>query len=235
VLLLAPLLLGAVDPASDLVSCQSGSPLVSDAPIDMVKASGTSAENGLALRFTIGFSAPLPVPDEEGSPLRVDVLLREGSVPDLSADYYRGLNRIVRFDAVADPGLLVLLLPEKAESPFTGGVRARGDTLTLTLPARMVMQDPDIAGFDLSDLRWTVVSRDEDTCDLLGERARPERRVRVLGGAASPVPPISPNGPPPAATADPLISAGFLVACLVAITIGGGVGFAAAAWRRREG
>ena len=231
--MLAPLLLGAADPGSDLVSCRSGSPLVSDAPIDMVKASGTSAENGLALRFTIGFSEPLPVPDDEGSPLRVDVLLRDTAVPDLSADYYRSLNRIVRFDAVADPGLLILLLPEKAESPFTGGVRARGETLTLTLPARMVMHDPDVAGFDLSSLRWTVVARDEDTCDLLGERARPDRRVRVLEAAASAAPPLSPDEDPAAAAADPLISGGFLVACLVAIAIGGGVGFAVAAWRRR--
>src|SRR5215210_2841035 len=70
VLLLAPLLLGAADPSGDLVSCRRGSPTVSAAPIDMVRVSGGTAESGLALQFRITFAAPLPVPDDEGRPLR---------------------------------------------------------------------------------------------------------------------------------------------------------------------
>ena len=231
VFLLAPLLLGAADPSGDLVSCRRGSPTVSAAPIDIVKASGGTAEAGLALRFRITFAAPLPVPDDEGRPLRVDVLLRDTAVPDLSVDYYRALNRIIRFDAVTETGLTILLLPEESSSPFTSGVAVDGETLTLTLPARMVMLDPDLAGFDFSTLRWTVVARDEDTCDLLGEDSRPTRRLQ-LPDQSSPVPP-DPSGDSPVADADPLVSAGFLVACVLAILIGGAVGFAAAWWRRR--
>lgn len=231
VLLLAPLLLGAADPSGDLVSCRRGAPTVSGAPIDIVRASGGTAEGGLALRFRVTFSAPLPVPDEEGSPLRVDVLLRDTAVPDVSVDYYRGLNRIIRFDAVQQTGLLVLLLPEETESPFTSGVAVDGETLTLTLPARMVMLDPDLGGFDFGTLRWTVVARDEDTCDVLGEQARPTRRLD-LPDDSSPVPSLSP-GTSPVGDADPFVSLGFLFACVVSIVVGGAVGLAAAWWRRR--
>lgn len=233
VLVLAPLLIGAADAGSDLVSCGDGSPVVSGAPIDIVKASGTTAEDGLALRFRITFAAPLPVPDEEGRPLRVDVLLRDDSLPEVSVAYYRGLNRIIRFDAVTESGLVILLLAERTDSPFTGGVKVHGETLTLTLPARMVMLDPDLAGFDFKTLQWTVVARDEQTCDLLGERARPTRRVRVLRDASTPAPSVPPGASSAAASGDPLVSVGFLIACVAAIGIGAGAGFAAAWWRRR--
>jgi len=222
--------LGAADPSGDLVSCRRGSPTVSAAPIDMVRVSGGTAESGLALQFRITFAAPLPVPDDEGRPLRVDVLLRDTAVPDVKVDYYRGLNRIVRFDAVTETGLTVLLLPETSSSPFTSGVAVDGETLTLTLPARMVMLDPDLGGFDFSTLRWTVVARDEDTCDLLGEESRPTRRLQ-LPDRSSTVP-AAPSDGSPAADADPLVSVGFLIACMAAIAVGGAVGFAAAWWRR---
>jgi hypothetical protein len=231
-LLLTPLLLGAADEPGDLVPCGGTGVATSDAPIDILTARGTTAEDGLAMRFTITFSRPLPVPDDEGAPLRVDVLIHDPAVPDLSVDYYRGLNRIVRFDAVSvRAGLAIILLAERSESPFTSGVRVDGDTLTMTFPSRMVMPDPDLAGFDYSGLRWTVVARDEATCDILGTRARPTRRVAVVGAgspAASPTPAL------PAATShDPLVSGGLLLACLLSIAVGGAAGFAVARWRRR--
>jgi hypothetical protein len=230
IVLLAPLLLGAADPAEDLVSCDGTTRPDTDAPIDILRASGTTAEDGLALRFTITFASPVPVPDEEGLPLRVDVLLRDPTLSDLSVDYYRALNRIVRFDDLgAKAGLVVLLLPERADSPFTNGVKFDGDTLTLTVPSRMVMHDPDLEGFDYDGLRWTVVAQDEGTCDLLGERARPTERVKVLAQGPSPSPDPAATRPDPG---DPLVSGGFLVACVLAIAVGGGAGFAAARWRR---
>jgi hypothetical protein len=234
VLVAAPLLLGAADAPGDLVPCEGAGIVDGTAPIDILTAKGTTAEDGLALRFTLTFSEPVPLPDEEGSPLRVDVLLRDPTVPDLSVDYYRAVNRIVRFDAVnARAGLAILLLPERAESPFTSGVEVDGERLTLTLPSRMVMQDPDLAGFDYSGLRWTVVARDEDTCDLLGEAARPVHRVKVLDADPDPAP--SPSRSVATAADDPLISIGFVAACLLAIVVGGAGGFAAARWRRRTG
>jgi hypothetical protein len=200
----------------------------------MVEALGTSAEEGEALRFRIRFAQPLPVPDERGKPLRVDVLLRDPTVPTLTAGSYLRLNRIVRFDAVPEPGLMILLLPERSATPFEGGVDVAGDTLTLTFPARMVMQDPDLAGFDLRRVRWTVVTRDERTCDILGGRIEPTRRLKIVGGRASPVPATSP-GVTAVSGDHSLLSTGFLLACLLAIGVGGGVGLAVAWWRRRAG
>ena len=231
--LATPMLLGAADPSGDLVPCEGTGRAAADAPIDIVSARCTTAEDGLAMRFTITFAEPLPVPDEEGSPLRVDVLIHDPAMPDLSVDYYRGLNRIVRFDAVSlKAGLMILLLPERTQSPFTSGAQLDGDTLTLTLPSRMVMPDPDLAGFDYDGVLWTVVARDESTCDVMGERARPTRPLKVLADDAAPTP--APSGAV-AETSDGggLISIGFVFACLVAISVGGAAGFAAARWRRR--
>jgi hypothetical protein len=230
-LLLAPLLLGWSDPAHDLAPCSGAERAASGGPIDIVEAVGTSAEEGLAIQFRITFARDLPVPDERGKPFRVDVLLRDPSLPDLTAGPYLDLNRIVRFDAVAEPGLLVLLLPERTVTPFAGGVDVRRDTLTLTLPARIVMQDPDLAGFDLQRLRWNVVARDEGTCDILGGRSEPARKLTVVD-PASPVP----STPPPAPADDdsPPVSLAFVLACLLAIVVGGSIGFAAARRRSRR-
>ncbi len=233
-LLLSPLLLGWSDPAHDLAACGGGTDVVASAPIDVVKAVGTSAENGDAITFRITFAHALPVPDRHGRPFRVDVLLRDPGVPDLTAGPYLYLNRIVRFDAVAGSSPLIMLLPERSATPFAGGADVRGDTLTLTFPARMVMPDPDLAGFDLHRLRWTVVTRDEGTCDSLGGKSTPNRRLKIVGGPAPPVPHASPNTASVAEGA-PLTPTGLLLACVLAIGVGGGAGLAAARWRRRAG
>ena len=235
VVLLAPLLLGSADPPSDLVSCDGTTIPQRHAPIDIVRAAGTTAEEGLALRFTITFSEPLPLPDEQGRPLRVDVLIDDPTVPELSVEYYRGLNRILRLDAVsASPGLTVLLLPERSDDRFTNGVEVDGDTLTMTIPSRMVMPDPDLAGFDYSGLRWTVVAQDESTCDILGERARPTRHIKVLKSEPSPSPSPDAVATTPA-SGGPLVPGGFLTECALAIVVGGAAGFAVARRRRRAG
>ena len=235
VLLLAPLLVGAADPASDLVSCDGTTIPQRHAPIDILHASGTTAEEGLALRFTITFSEPLPLPDEEGRPLRVDVLIDDPTVPEVSVSYYRGLNRILRLDAVsASPGLVALLLPERSDDRFTNGVEVDGDTLTMTIPSRMVMPDPDLAGFDYSGLRWTVVAQDEGTCDILGARARPTRPIKVLASKPSPSPSSDAVATTPA-PGGPLVPGGFLTECVLAIVLGGAAGFAVARRRRRAG
>jgi len=235
VVLLAPLLLASADPPSDLVSCDGTTVPRLHAPIDILRASGTTAEDGLALRFTITFAEPLPMPDEQGRPLRVDVLLDDPTVPELSVAYYRGLNRILRLDAVsASPGLTVLLLPERSDDRFTNGVQVDGDTLTMTIPSRMVMPDPDLAGFDYSGLRWTVVAQDQGTCDILGARARPTRHIKVLTSEPSP----SPSPDAVATTPVPggaLVPGGLVTECLLAIVVGGAAGFAVARRRRRAG
>jgi len=235
VVVVAPLLLGAADPASDLVSCDGTTVPHRHAPIDILRASGTTAEEGLALRFTITFSEPLPVPDEEGKPLRVDVLIDDPSVPEVSVAYYRGLNRILRLDAVsASPGLVVLLLPERSDDRFTNGVQVDGDTLTMTIPSRMVMPDPDLSGFDYRGMRWTVVAQDQGTCDILGARAMPTRPIKVLASKPSPSPSPDAVGTT-AAPGGPLLPGGFVTECALAIVVGGAVGFLVARRRRRAG
>jgi hypothetical protein len=232
-LLLWPLLLGWSDPAHDLASCSGDTDVAAHAPIDIVEAVGSSAEEGEAIQIRITFAGLLPVPDRHGRPLRVDVLLRDPGVPDLTAGSYLYLNRIVRFDALADPGLVILLLPERSVTPFTGGVAVQGATLTLTFPARMVMQDPDLAGFDLQRLRWTVVARDGGTCDTLGGRSRPTRKLRILSDQASPAPATTQSSSSGDGSSSP--SAAFVLSCVLAIVVGGAGGRVAARRRRRAG
>ena len=233
-LLLTPLLLGWSDPARDLAPCGDAGAPVARAPIDIVDAVGSTAEGDQVLRFQITFSRPLPVPDDRGRPLRVDVLLRDPTVPDVTVGPYLFLNRIVRFDTVSEAGLVILLLPERSVSRFAGGSDVSGDTLTLQFPARMVTPDPDLAGFDLHRLRWTVVARDGGTCDLLGRGSRPNRRLKIAGDEMPPSPTAS-QGPVGPAVADaPLVSGGMLLAYALAVVVGGGAGFAVARRRRRR-
>jgi hypothetical protein len=195
VALLAPLAMTVADPQGDLGPCEQGFPTDGrSAPIDIVEARGEIVERGMALRFTIVFAEPLPAPDEEGRPLRIDVVLRDPDVPTVSFRYYRDLNRIVRFDAVPDPLLQVVLLPERGANIFVGAT-AIGDTLTMTFPGRLITRDRDLEGLGLERLRWGVIARDDDACDVVGG-GRPTLR---LTEEASP----SPTPQPAEAAPDP--------------------------------
>jgi hypothetical protein len=202
VAVLAPFLLAATDPSGDVARCRGGD-RSADGPIDVVRATGEIVEQGMALRFTVVFAEPIPVPDEEGSPLRVDVVLRDPDVPTVSFRYYRGLNRIVRFDAVPDPLLQIVLLPERGANVFVGAV-ALGDTLTMTLPGRLITRDADLEGLGLEAIRWNVIARDERACDTIADG----RPTLALDEESSPAPTGSPSAsppspPPPAGGGDP--------------------------------
>jgi hypothetical protein len=231
VLLCAPLLVGFTDPPRDLVSCTGTTAVNAEAPIDILRASGSAIQDGQALVFKVTFAGDLPVPDPGGRPLRMDVLLNDRDVPTVSFEYYRDLNRIVRFDAVTPPMLQILLLPEKAQNVFSG-VHAEGDTLRLELPTRLVARDGDLAGFDLAGLRWTVLSRDGSTCDFL-DAARPTLKLDVVS-TSSPGPSSPPSTSPVTDTGGGG-SGGFVLACVLGVLVGGGIGFGAAQWRRRPG
>ena len=196
VALLAPLLLAMTDPQGDLGVCEAGFP--SDgraAPIDIVEARGEIIERGMALRFTIVFADPLPVPDDDGRPLRVDVVLRDPDVPTMSFRYYRDLNRIVRFDAVPDPLLQVVLLPERGANIFVGAT-ALGDTLTMTFPGRLITRDRDLEGLSLERIRWGVIARDDDACDVVGGGRPTLRLIEEIAPTVS----LTPNPAPTVAT-----------------------------------
>jgi len=197
VAVLAPLLLAAADPSGDVARCGGGD-RPADGPIDVVRATGEIVEQGMALRFTIAFAEPLPVPDTEGTPLRVDVVLRDPDVPAVSFRYYRDLNRIVRFDAVPDPLLQIVLLPERGANVFVGAV-AVGDTLTMTLPGRLITRDADLEGLGLEAIRWNVIARDERACDTIADG----RPTLALVEETSPTPTAAPS-PTSTPSASPL-------------------------------
>lgn len=188
-LLLVPLLVAASDQQGDVAPCRGSGD--ASGPIDIVEARGEIIERGKALRFTVVFDEPIPVPDEEGRPLRVDIVLRDPSVPTMSFGYYRDINRIVRFDAVPDPLLQIVLLPEQGANVFVGAV-ALGDTLTMSLPGRLITHDADLGGLALESIGWNVIARDERACDTIGE-GLPELRLEMVrdeesSATASPAP-----------------------------------------------
>lgn len=181
VAMLAPLLLAAADPSGDVAPCPSvpggsATDVGGEAP-DLVGARGEIVELGTSVLFTLKFAEPPVVPDREGRPFRVEVVLFDPEVPAVNAGIYRGVNRILRYDAVRDPVTTTLLLPEGGQSRFIPP-NVEGDTIVLQVPGRTLVADEDETGTSpgLDQLRWSVIVRDEASCDLLGD-GRPRRHL----------------------------------------------------------
>lgn len=179
--LASPLLLAAADPSGDVGPCPrlgGGSSIRDAAAPDLVSAAGDIVELGTSVRFTLRFSGPLDVPDADGRPFRVDIVLLDPDVPSLDAGLYRGVNRLLRYDATADPVTTILLLPEAGQSRFLAPT-IDGDTFVMQVPGRTLTEDEDETGTSpgLGQLRWGVVVRDEGSCDLLRD-GRPTERLR---------------------------------------------------------
>jgi hypothetical protein len=168
VALTIPMLIAASDPMGDVAPCP-GQRGTGDAP-DLVAASGRIVELGTAAEWVLVFDRQLRVPDGVGRPFRVDVTIADPDVRTVSFAYYRGLNRIVRFDAVAPLGLEILALPERGENVFFN-VRVEGRTITMRVPGRMLTRGVDLTGPRLDALRWGAIVRDGASCDLLGDGA----------------------------------------------------------------
>jgi hypothetical protein len=168
VALVTPILLGATDPAGDVGRCPSVVGSGGDAP-DLIAATGEIVELGTSARFTLRFAESLVTPDREGTPFRVDVVLRDPAAPVIDAGLYRGVNRVLRYDAVTEPLTTILLLPDAGQSRFLAP-EVDGRTLVMQVPGRTLSADEDDAGTSpgLDRLRWGVVVRDERACDLLG-------------------------------------------------------------------
>ena len=152
-----------------------------------MQARGEIVELGTSIRFTLRFAEPLVVPDRDGRPFRIDVVLLDPDVPAVDAGLYRDLNRILRYDAVPDAMTTTLLVPEAGQSRFLPPT-IDGETFVLQVPGRTVVADEDETGTSpgLVQLRWGVVVRDEGSCDLLGN-GRPTEPL-VERDDASPVP-----------------------------------------------
>lgn len=191
ILAAVPLLTAAADPAGDVVGCRGGS--AGGVP-DLVEARGEIVEFGTSARWTLTFSDPLTVPDQEGRPFRIDVAIRDPDVPAVTLAYYRGINRLVRMDATIEHPTQILLVPEHGRNVFIPPT-IEGRTVTIQVPGRTLSDDEDLTGTSpgLGRLRWTVIVRDEAACDFLGDGRPTERMVPVRDVAPSRDP-----GPTPA-------------------------------------
>ncbi len=183
--LVLPLLLAATDPSSDVGRCPGMADVGGDTAPDLVEATGEIVELGTSVRFTLRFAEPLVVPDDEGTPFRIDLVLFDPDVPPVDAGMYRGVNRLLRYDAVAEPITAILLLPEAGQSRFIAPT-IEGRMLVLQVPGRTLSSDEDDTGTSpgLDRLRWSVIVRDERACDLLGT-GRPTQRLRELDGSGA--------------------------------------------------
>ena len=211
VLALAPFLVAASDPAGDVVGCRPGHvPSVRAAP-DLVEARGDIVELGTSARWTLMFAEPLTVPDGDGRPFRVDVVIRDPEVPAVSFAYYRSVNRLVRVDATIDHETEIYLLPEHGTNVFIPPI-IEGASMTIQVPGRTLSDDEDLTGTSpgLEELRWTVIVRDQRACDFLGD-GLPRQRLVPAPSVEAGTPP-APEGP----SALPWIAAG-AVAAVVAV------------------
>jgi hypothetical protein len=186
VLVLSPSLVAASDPSGDVAPCpdeNAGRGAGGGAP-DLISARGQIVELGTSALWTLRFADDLVVPDEEGKAFRVDLLLHDPSAPRVRFAYYRDLNRLIRYDAVRDPKLKILLLPERGQNVFLPP-KVEGDTMTFQVPGRILSADEDETGTSpgIAEVRWSVIVRDEGSCDLLGD-GRPSEPMIVVGPTA---------------------------------------------------
>jgi hypothetical protein len=185
---LVPVLLAAADQTGDAAPCERGTRV--GEPPDLIEADGAIVELGTSARWTLTFAEPLHVPDAKGRPFRVDVVIHDPGAPVFDVGFYRDVNRIVRFDAIRDSELGILLLPEGGSNVFSPP-KIEDRTMVIQVPGRILSDDNDETGTSpgLGQLRWSVVVRDEDTCDLLGD-GRPIQRLvpvdRPPHGTAAP-------------------------------------------------
>lgn len=219
VALLTPLLVAAADPVGDVRPCPgepagAGADRGEGSP-DLVEATGAITELGTSVVFTLRFAEPLIVPDRIGRPFRVDVVLIDLEVPAVDAGLYRGVNRIVRYDAVRDPVITTLLLPEGGQSRFIPPT-IDGQVMVVQVPGRTLVADEDETGTSpgLDQLRWSVIVRDEGSCDLLGN-GRPSFRL------------VESDAPPPSLAGDLVVpdpDRRWLIAIVATLLISSAVG-----------
>ena len=193
-LALAPLTVAAADPRGDSVRCKG----VAGAghPPDLVGALGWLGEEGSSAVWRLSFARPLVVPDPQEPAFRVDILVRDPTIPALSFDDYRHVNRIVRFDATSrNASVWILFLPEGGSAPFNPPI-VQGRTLTIQVPGRLLLGEDQFGDVHLMRLRWSVVVRDGGRCDLLGNGVPSLRMAPVPPPTSSPtasaVPSVTP-------------------------------------------
>jgi hypothetical protein len=237
IVLLSPLLLAAADPPGDTGACRGHGTAPGTVP-DLVSAEGWIGEEGTSAVWRLRFDAPLQVPDPQMPAFRIDILVRDPTIPSVSFAYrglhYRDLNRIIRFDATSEEQPLELLfIPEGGAAPFDPPA-IDGDTLTLQVPGRLLLGEvgDDLGKVDLTEMRWTVVVRDMDACDFLaGDDGRPSRPLEATPPAE--VAGLSPANPIVATTDAAGSSTIWIVVGVTVALLAVGAGLVGAAKRRR--
>jgi MYXO-CTERM domain-containing protein len=216
---LLPLTLAAADPRGDAVRCK-GVAGAGDPP-DLVRALGWLGEEGSSAVWRLSFARPLAVPDPRGPAVRVDILVRDPTIPALSFDDYRHVNRIVRFDATSrNASIWILFLPEGGSAPFNPPM-VQGRTITIQVPGRLLLGEDQFGDVDLMRLRWSVVVRDGGRCDLLGNGIPSYRMATVAPPTSSPTASAVPSTTPgPSASSTPVVGvAAIAVAGLAVLTL----------------
>jgi hypothetical protein len=207
--LVSPLLLAAAhDPTGDVVACGGTASVGGGA--DLVSVVGFADELGTAAVWRLRFADPVAVPDPDGAPLRIDVLVRDPRLPVVSRGEERGINRIVRWsDASADAPTDIIWLPDRAHTPFNPPL-VRGRTVEIRVPGRILLGEAANGTESVARTRWSILVRDGNACDRVGdlptrrltEAAPPsagpptsaESRSEAAGGATEDVERPSPGG-----------------------------------------
>jgi hypothetical protein len=214
-----PLLLAARDPTGDVVDCASGA-AVADPTADVVAAQGEAAELGTAAVWRITFARPLPVPDHDGAPLRIDVLVRDPLIAPVTLGDERGMNRIVRWDDTGPDALEnVMWVYERSATTFNPPA-IDGRTVTFTVPGRILLGEAENGTESVQRARWSVLVRDGDACDRVG--SVPVYSLQKV--AASPSPTVShliPSRSPSPAASGPASRAGWVLTLILlsAVTV----------------
>jgi hypothetical protein len=237
IVLLSPLLLAAADPPGDIGACRGHGTAPGTVP-DLLSAEGWIGEQGTSAVWRLRFAAPLEVPDPRMPAFRIDILVRDPTIPTVSFAYrglhYRDLNRIIRFDATStEQPLELLFIPEGGAAPFDPPA-IDGGTLTLQVPGRLLLGEvgDDLGKVDLTEMRWTVVVRDMDTCDFLAaDDGRPSRPLETTPPAE--VAGLAPANPVAASDASGTRTTAFVLVGVIVGLLVLAAGLVAAARRRR--
>lgn len=196
----SPLLLAAAhDPTGDVVACRGTASVPGGA--DLVSVDGFADELGTAAVWRLRFADPVAVPDPDGAPLRIDVLVRDPRLPVVSRGEERGINRIVRWsDASADAPTDIIWLPDRAHTPFNPPL-VQGRTVEIRVPGRILLGEAANGTESVARARWSILVRDGNACDRLGDL--PTRRLTEASSpSAAPPPSAQPGSEAPGGTAE---------------------------------
>ena len=212
-----PLLMAAGDPTGDVVHCASRT-AVSDPTADVVGVQGEAAELGTAAVWRITFAKPLPVPDHDGAPLRIDVLVRDPLIAPVTLGDEHGMNRIVRWDDTGPDALEnVMWVYERSATTFNPPA-IDGRTVTFTVPGRILLGEAANGTELVRRARWSVLVRDGGACDRVG--TVPVYRLQQVNESPSPtVSHLIPSPATPRTAEDPKSPAGWVIVVILLATV----------------